>query len=354
MIPVPFRTKEKGEYVLDLSFRLRKDTLYASKGYEAAYEQGHFRNDDYVQEHHGSFTVIHGDYNLGIRGDHWDILVSYLKAGIVSYRYAGKELIESIPRLNFWRAPVSNDEGNQMGMRYGVWKTASLYHTAMPQNVQNPDILGKVTGMPVITEKKDHVDIRYTYYLPVNPENTCDVTYRVYGDGSIRYILDYTPAKGNPPMPEFGFLMKFSPAYEYVTWYGNGPEECYWDRDKGARLGIWHTTVRKNVQPYVVPQETGARTHVRWAEITDHRNRGIIFRSVSPEGMTFSALPYTPEQLEEARHPYELPRFFHTVVRCSLAQMGVGGDDSWGAKVHDEFLLSNQNSYHFEFEMKGI
>lgn len=354
MIPVPFHAKEKGEYVLDLSFRLKEDTPYAPKGYEIAFGQGHFRNGVQPAGHQGNFTVIHGDYNLGVRGDHWDVLFSYLQAGLVSWRVGGREMIDAIPRLNFWRAPVSNDEGNQMGLRYGMWKTASLYHTAMPQETKDPEIASRVTGRPQIKETENYVEIRYTYYLPVVPENICDVTYRVYGDGTIRMILDYTPRKGNPPMPEFGILMKYDADYNQVTWYGNGPQECYCDRDHGARLGIWHTSVQENMQPYVVPQETGARTHVRWAEITDHKGRGIRFQSVDPEGMTFSALPYTPDQLEEARHPYELPAVYHTVVRCALKQMGVGGDDSWGARVHDEFLLDHENPLHFEFEMKGI
>ena len=70
--------------------------------------------------------------------------------------------------------------------------------------------------------------------------------------------------------------------------------------------------------------------------------------------MELSAIPYTPEQLEEARHPYELPRVFHTVVRAGLKQMGVAGDDSWGARTHEEYLVDARKPLHFTFEFRGI
>lgn len=80
----------------------------------------------------------------------------------------------------------------------------------------------------------------------------------------------------------------------------------------------------------------------------------MSFRSMDLDGMEFSAIPFTPEQLEEARHPYELPRVMNTVVRCSMKQMGIAGDDSWGAMTHEEFLLDNKNPLTFSFEFKGI
>lgn len=73
-----------------------------------------------------------------------------------------------------------------------------------------------------------------------------------------------------------------------------------------------------------------------------------------PGTMEFSAIPYTPEQLEAAMHPYELPPVHFTVVRCSLKQMGIAGDDSWGARTHEEYLLPENAPLHFAFEFRGI
>ena len=70
--------------------------------------------------------------------------------------------------------------------------------------------------------------------------------------------------------------------------------------------------------------------------------------------MEFSALPYTPHEVENAMHPYELPAVHYTVVRVSKQQMGVGGDDSWGAKTHPEYLLDTSEKMTFTFTFKGI
>ncbi len=106
------------------------------------------------------------------------------------------------------------------------------------------------------------------------------------------------------------------------------------------------------MEHYLVPQETGNRTAVRWAKVVDNRGRGLLFEA--PDTMNFSALSYTPGELEEARHPYELPRYTKTVVRCSLCQMGIAGDDSWGSKTHPEFLIPSDKKLTFTMSFKGI
>ena len=102
---------------------------------------------------------------------------------------------------------------------------------------------------------------------------------------------------------------------------------------------------------YLVPQECGNKTEVRYAKVTDNRGRGLIFAG---DRMSFSALPYTPHELENARHVYELPNVHYTVVRAALAQMGIGGDDSWGARPHAEYLIPGDKRLEFSFVFKGI
>ena len=92
-------------------------------------------------------------------------------------------------------------------------------------------------------------------------------------------------------------------------------------------------------------------TGVRWAEVTDYKGRGLRFEG---DGMTFSALPYTPHEIENAAHDFELPPVHYTVVRAALAQMGVGGDDSWGALVHEEYLLDVSKTLEFKFSFRGV
>lgn len=155
------------------------------------------------------------------------------------------------------------------------------------------------------------------------------MTYRVYGDGRIQTTLSYDPVKELGDMPEFGMLFQCSADYDHVEWYGNGPEETYEDRKEGGKLGIYRNLVQENMAHYLVPQECGNKTGVRYAKITDRKGSGLMFTG---DRMNFSALPYTPHEMENARHPFELPEVHYTYVRVSKQQMGVGGDDSWGPR----------------------
>ena len=154
-------------------------------------------------------------------------------------------------------------------------------------------------------------------------------------------------------MPEFGMIFKLNADYDRLTWYGLGPADTYADRKEGAKLGIYQNKVRDNMAKYLVPQECGNKMGVRYATVTDARGRGMLFAG---DAMNFSALPYTPHELEQAAHDYELPQVHYTVVRAALAQMGVAGDDSWGARVHPQYRIGidENKKLTFKFLFKGI
>ena len=149
-------------------------------------------------------------------------------------------------------------------------------------------------------------------------------------------------------------LFKIDADYNTVEWYGNGPAETYWDRQHGAKLGIYQNKVADNMAQYLVPQECGAMTAVRWAKVVDRKGRGLLFTADAAKPMFFSALPYTPHEMESAKHPYELPPVHYTVIRAMGEQMGVGGDDSWGANVHPEYIPDVTKPVEFTFTFRGI
>ena len=340
--------REAGEYVVTISFRLKEDTLWANKGHEVAFGQGVFVKSvesNYIADRplaeKKSFEVIHGTYNLGVRGAEFEALFSYGSGGLVSYRYGGKEMFKTIPKPNFWRAPVDNDCGNDMMQRYSQWKIASMYVTH--KGVPGPN--------PKVVENEDSVSVTYKYKLPTTPEAFCDLSYLVYGDGTIEMTLSYDPVAELKDMPEFGVIFKMDADYDNLEWYGNGPEETYADRLQGAKLGLYRNKVADNMARYMVPQECGNKTNVRYAKITDENGRGILFAG---DKMSFSALPYTPHELENAAHAFELPQVHYTVIRAALAQMGVAGDDSWHARVHEEYLIPVDKKIEFTFCFKGI
>ncbi|MBQ7679500.1 MAG: DUF4981 domain-containing protein [Butyrivibrio sp.] len=360
------RPEARGEYVVTVSFRLKENTVWAKAGHEVAWGQTVRRvSVRRVPTTHGSLRVVRGNYNLGVYGEGFSVQFSYGKGGLASYRYGGKEFIDTIPRPNFWRAPTENDRGNRMGARYGIWKILSLYQDSRPflDESKEPkeawaEMAEMMKGYPEITEEVDGVSIKSPVFLPVPGQGNrvrLELSYHVRSDGRVCAAMDYEPVQGVtlPPMPEFGFLFGIPADYDRVEYYGKGTMENYSDRNRGARLGIWKTTARDAMEPYLFPEETGNRTGVRWARITDRTGRGLLFEAGGEE-MDFSAIPYTPDELESAQHPQELPPIQRTVVRTSLRQMGVGGDDSWGAPVHDEFLLPVDQHLHFEVSFRGV
>ena len=340
----PWMATDAGEYVVTVSFVLKEDTLWAQRGHEVAFGQGIYEIEAPQQRKAPSYMkVTDGTYNLGIKGEHFEVLFDKGGKGLVSYVYGGREMIKAIPKPNFWRAPTDNDNGNQMPFRYAQWKLASMY--------QLNGIPGSKEPNPVIVQDADKVTVTYTYYLPTTPESSCEVAYTVTGDGTVHTALSYNPPKGIHDMPEFGMLFKFDADYENLTWYGYGPAETYCDRERGGKLGIHHNKVADNIAQYLVPQECGNHTHVRKASVTDNLGRGIEF---SGKELSFSALPYTPHELENAMHSYELPPVYYTVVRVALQQMGVAGDDSWGARTHDEYLIDVTKPLELHFSFRGI
>lgn len=345
-LPVPVQTRP-GEYTINVAFLLKEDTLWAKKGHEIAFGETSYKVEGAEVSHKGEMKIIRSTHNFGVKGENFEVMFSYLNGGLVSYRYGGVEMIKMIPKPNFWRTPIDNDEGNLMPMRYGQWKLASMYIShKRPSEGQYPEL-----SHPEIEVKEDYAKITYKYFMPTTPAAECELSYTVYGDGYIETKLSYDPVKELKDMPEFGVIFKFDADYDHVSWYGMGPSETYADRCKGAKLGIYSNKVQDNMALYLNPQECGNKVGVRWASITDKRGRGILFTG---DKMEFSALPYTPHEIENARHAFELPAVHYTVVRVSKQQMGIAGDDSWGAQTHPEYLLDVSEKMNFTFGFKGI
>ena len=348
---LPLAKEEKpGEYAVTVSFHLKEDKVWAEAGHEVAFGQYIYKVEAPKKACPEGVEVIRSTHNIGVRGAHFEVLFSVLNGGLASYKYAGKEMIEAIPKPNFWRAPTDNDCGNLMGMRYGQWKIASMYlsHKDFRKGPYGPG------NVPEVEVNEKTVKVTYTYLMPTTPTSECRLSYEVFGDGRVKTTLTYDPVKELGDMPEFGVIFKFNADYDRVEWYGLGETETYSDRKKGAKLGIYANKVADNMARYMVPQECGAKEEVRWAKVTDRKGRGMLFEMDENNGpMMFSALPYTPHEMENAMHPYELPEVHYTVVRVAKNQMGVGGDDSWGARTHEEYLLKTDKKMEFSFVFKG-
>lgn len=325
-----------GEYIYDASLRLRKETIWADAGYEICFGQYVKKIETAEAAKKPPVEIIYGDVNIGVRGEGFSAMFSKAEGGIASLCYDGQEYIPRAPKLTYWRALTDNDRGAKLGYDCAPWMTAGLYQKLQDVKVREID---------------GGLEITFVYLLPVTLQTSSSVTYRVWGDGKIHVEARYYGRNGLPDMPAFGMEFKIKSLYHHVKYYGYGPDENYRDRMEGARLGIYSYQAPENMSGYLLPQECGNRMGVRWVEITDDWNQGIRFVQ---EGEPFenSVLPYSAYELESAAHQEELPVPHYTWIRILAGQMGVGGDDSWGAMVHQEYRLPSSENRCVKFTIQ--
>jgi len=310
-------------------------------GHEVAFGQHIIDAAKAKSQAKGMLTLVEGTETIGINGENFEILFSrqHKHARIVSLKYGGKELIKShwqslMP--SFWRAPIDNDRGFKGQSEMAEWKIASLYATCDSMDYKKCD---------------GGVEVAFVYDLRTNPVAKVKVIYFIDPSGKIDVTMDYKGMKGLPNMPKFGMDMSIYAEFDHLTWRGLGPDESYPDRDFGLRYGTYSNKVADNMPEYLKPQECGNHVGVRYAHVTNGSRAGLCIRMVD-KPFHFSALPYTPHELENATHLYELPPVHKTVLSISSEMMGVGGDNSWGARPEDVFELPADRDYCLRFSIE--
>ena len=341
-LPLPTVTSQPGvEYWLDLSFRLAKNASWAKKGHEVAWEQ--FKLDleaDAVQMKTADMPPLEvddGDDQISVSGDGFTVRFDVATGTISSWTADGAELVASGPRPNFWRAPTDNDRGNDMPKRCAPWKAAT----------GNWDL----TSSAVKKVGPAKVEVRFNGAYP-DVSSTNEVVYTVHGDGEVVVEHSFSPGDGElPELPRFGMQLVVPGGFETVTWYGRGPHESYWDRKAGARVGVWSGSVDDQFVDYSEPQENGNKTDVRWVSVTNDDGAGLM---VTGEPLiAFSAHHFTTQDLESAKYSYQMKRRADITFNIDMQQTGVGGDDSWGARTHDEYTLWPE-SLKYSFTLRPL
>ncbi|OIJ17462.1 beta-galactosidase [Anaerobacillus alkalilacustris] len=335
---------EPGEYCIHVVFKLKEETTWARSGHEVAFGQYVFTKSgdskySNCEPRNGNMKIVHGDVNIGVHGSDFSILFSKQVGSLISINYGGNEMISAPPTPLFWRATTDNDRGYSQGFQSGCWYTASL-----ARNCVKVDVI----------EENDIVIVSFTYKFSINHEIEVKTQYSVFPDGRIKVKQSYNGTTSHlPQMPIFALSFKVPADYDQLDWYAFGPEENYSDRSMGARLGKFKNTVKENVSKYVMPQESGNRTGVRRVSLSNSGGKGMEISSVN-EPLECNFSPYTAFELENATHHYELPNVHYTIVTVAGKQMGVGGDDSWGAPVHEEYLIKSNEEMVFEFMIQRI
>ncbi len=336
-VPVETFTPEPGvEYFLTLSFRLAEEASWAPKGHEIAWDQ--FKLPDAAP----ALVTAASDAVLSVTDDNGKIVVAGKdmtatfdkKAGtLASLALAGTELIQSPLRPDFWRAPIDNDRGRGMDKTQGVWKTAH-------ENVKVDEIkVEENAGRVVITANMLLTDVKVRW----------TTRYTVLNTGEVLVAAEFVPRKTDlPKLPRLGMQMILPAGFDKITWLGPGPQETYIDR-KDARVGRYCGAVAEQFcKDYVEPGETGNKVDVRWAALQNKQGIGLLVISDPAQNVGLNACHYTANDIASAEHPFELPERDHVVLNVDLKQQGVGGDDSWGAWPHEQYLIPCEaQSYRF-------
>ncbi len=330
-VPVkPFTPQPGVEYFLDVSFRLKQDQSWAPKGHELAWDQ--FKLPDAVpapmliQDGQPKLSVTESPTQAMINGKDFTATFDKKAGTLASLKFNGTELIESPLRPDFWRAPIDNDRGRNMSNSQGVWRKA---HEG-----------AEIRSVTVTPANASCIVVKVVQALS-KVSATWETTYTVLGSGDILVDARFAPEKTNlPKLPRLGMQMVMPAGFEQIRWLGPGPQETYCDR-KDARVGLYSGTVSGQFyRDYVEPGESGNKVDARWVALTN--NKGVGLLAAGQPLLSVNALHYSADDLQSGEHPFELPKRDTTVLNLDWKQQGVGGDDSWGAWPHEQYLIPCQ------------
>lgn len=276
---------------------------------------------------------------IKVAGPGFTARISKTDGALISWEADGREMLLAPLEPCFWRAPTDNDRGNRMARRHAVWRDAAAKRTA-----RGTRLYREVDGNWRVI-----VDLAY----PAAADTTGSLGYTFFTDGSIRVAFKLKPeGKGLASLPRVGMAARIPAEYNRVKWLGRGPHESYADRKASAFYGLYALDAADFYFPYVEPQESGNRTDTYWAEFADQSGRGI--RVSGDPKINFNVSPYTLDELESRKHPWELKPCDGWMIYLDYGQMGLAGENSWGARPWPEYQLLADREYAYSFILKPI
>lgn len=264
-----------------------------------------------------------------LKNSNFRVVFSTRSGEMTELAYHGKNLIQAGLQPNFWRPLTDNDIPNGHLKRCATWR-----HAGRDARLLNFEV---AEGQPVTT-------LTATYRME-EQESDLHLIYKVCSDGNIQVTMHFVPGKkALGEMPRFGMRMILNPEYEQMEWMGRGPHESYADRKSSALIGRYQATVWEQYHPYVRAQETANHCDVRWVALRNAAGEGLLITgeeplSVSAWNFPMEDLEYRPSQVER-RHGGSLVKKELVWLNIDHRQMGVGGDNTWGAQVHPEYTIT--------------
>lgn len=340
-------TTDSREYFLNIRAVSRKPAPMVPQGHEVAFEQmqlpvnlmrpsaltpkGSIGNSETAEA-----IVVEGSSNTG----EYKMTFSKQSGELTSLLYDGRETLIAGPQPNFWRGLTDNDVANGTEQRCATWKHAGSSMT--------------LTG---ITARKEANSVVVTSaYDMKEQQSRLTMTYTVAADGTMHVSMHFLPGnKTLPEMPRLGVRMILKKDFCNMKWFGRGPHENYADRKAACPVGVYQSTVWQQYHPYVRAQETGNHCDVRWLTLTDGDGRGLRFEGDEPLNVSAwhflqSDIEYVPSMVKHI-HGGSIERKNLVWVNIDHRQMGVGGDNTWGAQVHPEYTIT-PHEWNYSFTIK--
>lgn len=279
---------DDNEVTMTIQARLKEDKPWAKAGFAVASEQFILR--EYIFPW-GETTVADGKVkNITIDGN-----------TLSSWVIDGQEMLQAPLEPYFWKPENDNQHAAGFARRTAVWK--------------------------------DVTDVT--------------VNYTVIDERSIKVEVDYNPTGADKPViPKLGMRMRLPADFSHIDYYGRGPWENYPDRKRSAFLGRYQMPLSEFETEYVHPQDNGCRTDVRWLNISNGKK---ALRVEGYQPLCIRAWDYGEEDLETAKHPYEIQRGRFVNLNIDLNVHGVGGIDTWGQRTLPQYTIDGNKPYHYAF-----
>ncbi len=285
----------------------------------------------------GDLVVNESDDKLIVESA--DVQITFNKAvgAIGNIQIANRPLLKSPLQPMFWRAVTDNDLGNNTPVRSGIWKKAGERM--------------EVSHFELIESSSRKVVVKAVVFDP-RSKASMESLYSLFPGGVIKVDNHFRADRELPDLPRLGMMMETDSSFNQVKWLGHGPHENYADRKTSAFVGLYEGSVWEQFYPYVRPQETGYKTGIRWMSLTNRRGEGLLIKGIPT--VSASVLPFKYEVLyhdgdpEVNKHGGSVMAGANYSVFIDYGQKGLGGDNSWGARVHPEYCIpSGTYSYTF-------
>ena len=335
-LPDHIRYDLKKESFLKISIQLREPEIWAKEGFTVEWEQ--FKLNDIkpsitlaMPKASNPAILYESDTLYAIKGDFFEVKFNRKNGMLSSYSINNKELIKAPVRFNFRRALTDNDRGWKVGEKMKIWQDAGLHYTVQQFHITSSD--------------KDKTVIKGEYAF-TDSKATAIIEHTVFANGTIEIEYNISIPLNLPNIPRIGLQFEIEKELQNIDWYGRGPHENYIDRESGAAIGIYQTTLNQWITPYVRPQENSNRGGIRWLRFSQGTHQ-LQFSAVG-EPFCASAWPYTISTLEQTTHDFELKMHNNIIVDIDCNQMGVGGDCSWGLPVLQKYQIK-PGKYQYKF-----